>query len=179
MPSSSIDNCAGVSTTDPFFACGHRNRPRSNRLANRQALSVPPQHLQEIAAPTAKDEQRAAMWVELQHRLHPRRQTIEALPHVGDAARQVDTHIAGNTDHDSADNTCRNAAASTAPVSRSFTPEGSSTSIAPMAGRSTVGLAGAGSTSAVIEASCPIGGEATVTGANPVSSPVRNCRRQV
>ena len=87
--------------------------------------------------------------------LRPRGQPVKALCACRYAAHQVDTHIAGNTNHDSADNTCRNATASTAPVSRSFTPEGSSTSIAPLAGRSTVGLAGAGWIPAMIEASCP------------------------
>jgi hypothetical protein len=33
MPSSSIDNCAGVSDTLPEVACGHTKRPRSRRLA--------------------------------------------------------------------------------------------------------------------------------------------------
>lgn len=78
-----------------------------------------------------KDKQRAAMRVELQHRLHPRGQPVEAFPHVRDAARQIDAEVAGNPDHDSADNTCRSAAASTAPMIRSFTPERSSTSITP------------------------------------------------
>ena len=30
MPSSNIDNCAGVSATVPLVACGQMNRPRSN-----------------------------------------------------------------------------------------------------------------------------------------------------
>ena len=90
-----------------------------------QALPVPPQHLQEIAAPASKDEQRAAVRVELQHRLHPSGQPVEAFPHVGDAARQIDADIARNADHESADNTRRSAVSSTAPVIRSVTPEGS------------------------------------------------------
>ncbi len=39
IPSSSIDNCARVNATVPFSALGHTNRPRSNRLANRQSPS--------------------------------------------------------------------------------------------------------------------------------------------
>ncbi len=93
----------------------------------------PAQYLQQITTPAAKGEQRPAMRVELQHRLYPRGQSVEAFPHVGDAARQIDADIAGNADHDSADNTCRNAASSTAPVIRNFTPERSSTSITPLA----------------------------------------------
>ena len=34
MPSSSIDNCAGVSDTTPSLACGQTKRPRSSRLAS-------------------------------------------------------------------------------------------------------------------------------------------------
>src|SRR5580692_13089524 len=107
------------------------------------------------------------MRVELQHRLHPRRQPVEALPHIGDAARQVDADIARNPDHDNADGTRRNAASSTAPVRRSFTPEGSSTSMPP-AGRSASG-GDARSADAAGAANCPTGG-VIVTGANPVSS---------
>ena len=94
MPSSSIDNCAAVSTTDPSFACGHKNRPRSSRLANRHNLAVPPQHLDQIAAATTEHEQRAAMRVEAKV-VDPRRQPVKAFPHVGDAARQIDADIAG------------------------------------------------------------------------------------
>jgi hypothetical protein len=35
MPSSSIDNCAGVNATAPFGTLGQTNRPCSRRLANR------------------------------------------------------------------------------------------------------------------------------------------------
>ncbi len=132
----------------------------------------------EIAAPAAKDEQRAAVRVELQHRLHPRGQTVEAFSHIGDAARQIDADIARNADHESADNTRRSAVSSTAPVIRSVTPEGSSTSIMPPVGRSASARVAAGSAGGEGAPSCPTGA-ASVTGANPVSSPVRNCRRHV
>jgi hypothetical protein len=87
-----------------------------------------------LPATTAEHEQRTAMRVERQSGLHPRRQPIKALPHISDAARQIDADIARNADHDSADKTQRNATSSTAPVRRSLTPEGSSTSIIPSAG---------------------------------------------
>jgi hypothetical protein len=35
MPSASIASCAGVNATTPSLACGHTNRPRSRRLAQR------------------------------------------------------------------------------------------------------------------------------------------------
>ena len=43
--------------TLPSFAAGQTNRPRSRRLENRHAPSIPPDDLQQIAAPTAEDEQ--------------------------------------------------------------------------------------------------------------------------
>lgn len=36
IPSSSIENCAGVNVTDPSRVIGHTNRPLSSRFANRQ-----------------------------------------------------------------------------------------------------------------------------------------------
>jgi hypothetical protein len=74
------------------------------------------------------------------HRLDPSRQPIEALPHIGDAACQLDADIAGNADHDSADNTWRDIASSTAPVRRSFTPDGSFTSITPIGRLASAGV---------------------------------------
>jgi hypothetical protein len=88
------------------------------------------------------------------------------------AACQVEADIARNADHDSADKTRRNATSSAAPVRRSFTPEGSSTSIIPSVGRSGSANVGTGSTGAVANASSSAGG-ANLTGPNPVNSPVR------
>ena len=76
------------------------------------------------------------MRIELQRQLNPRRQPVKAFPHAGHAACQVDTDIARYADHDSADKTRRSAISSTAPVKRSFTPVGSSTSIIPSTRRS-------------------------------------------
>ena len=50
MPSSSIDNCARVNETLPLAACGHTNRPRSNRFENRQSPS-PSNHRTLIRSP--------------------------------------------------------------------------------------------------------------------------------
>src|SRR6266481_1999561 len=50
MPSSSIDNCAGVSETVPFAACGQVNFPRSSRFANRHNPS-PSHHSNLIRSP--------------------------------------------------------------------------------------------------------------------------------
>src|ERR1700761_8124433 len=98
------------------------------------------------------------MRVEAQGGLHPSRQPVKAFPHVGDAAGQVDADIAGNANKDGADKTRRNAPSSTAPVRRSFTPEGSSISIIPSVGRLDSANLGTGSTGAVVNASCSTGG---------------------
>ena len=50
MPSSSIDNCARVSETVPLVACGHTNRPRSSRFANKHNPS-PSYHRTLIRSP--------------------------------------------------------------------------------------------------------------------------------
>ena len=39
IPSSNIDNCAGVSDTVPLVACGQMKRPRSSRFAKRHSPS--------------------------------------------------------------------------------------------------------------------------------------------
>jgi hypothetical protein len=91
-----------------------------------------------VSAPAAKDEQSAAGRVELQGGLHPSGQPVKTLAHIGHAARQIDAHIPRNADHDSADKTRRSAASSTAPVIRSFTPDGRAASIHP--GRRTIGV---------------------------------------
>jgi hypothetical protein len=72
-----------------------------------------------------------------------------------------------------ADKARRSAASPTSPLTRSFTPLGNSTSIVPataVSGSTATGAA-AGSGSA--------GLAMTETGTNPVSSPDRNCLRQV
>src|SRR6266478_526889 len=50
MPSSSIDNCARVSETVPFAACGQVNFPRSSRFANKHSPS-PSHHSSLIRSP--------------------------------------------------------------------------------------------------------------------------------
>ena len=173
-PLSGIDSCAAVRTTDPSFACCHKNRPRSSRLANRHK-PCPSRHRTLSRSPRRprNTKQRAAMRVETQGGLYPRRQPVKAFPHVGHAARQIDADVARNADHDSADKTRRNPTSSIAPVRRSSTPEGSSTSIVPSARRSGSGGVGIGSTGTASSGSSSTGG-ANLTGANPVSSPVRN-----
>src|SRR5690606_18718303 len=58
-----------------------------------------PQHLDEIAAPAAEDEQIAPVRIALQLLLHGQRQTIEAFAHVGVAGRNPDLHALWNRDH--------------------------------------------------------------------------------
>src|SRR5215469_14087158 len=111
------------------------------------------------------------MRIELQHGLDLGGQTVEAAAHVGDAAGQIDPNLPRRTDHDNADSTRRRTASSTLPVTRSFTPDGNSTSIAlGMAGAAGIDAAGsaaiAGAGSAVSGVSAT-----TLTGAKPVNSP--------
>ena len=86
MPSSNIDSCAGVSVTVPSL----RDRPREAALLQplgeqAEALAVPVQNLDQVAAPAAEHEQVARERLLLQHLLRQHRQAVEALPHVGRA----------------------------------------------------------------------------------------------
>ena len=64
-----------------------------------RALSVPPDDLDQIAAPTAKDEHVARERVLLQHRLGLRRERREPPPHVRHACSQPDPRVRRNRDH--------------------------------------------------------------------------------
>jgi hypothetical protein len=56
MPSSSIDNCARVSTTVPLFGLRPDEAPALQTLRKQaQPVAIPPQQLDQIAAPTAED----------------------------------------------------------------------------------------------------------------------------
>jgi hypothetical protein len=53
IPSSSIDSCAAVSETLPFYACGQMKRPRSKRFAIRHNPPSRPEelHLEPLTEP--------------------------------------------------------------------------------------------------------------------------------
>jgi hypothetical protein len=71
MPSSNIDNCARVNETVPLCACGQMKRPRSNRFRKQtQAVTVLPQELDQIAPPTAEDEDMSGERILFQNRLY-------------------------------------------------------------------------------------------------------------
>ncbi len=53
-----------------------------------KSLTVEPQQSDQVAALAAEREQRTRMWFLSEHLLHQYRQAIEALAHVGDAARK-------------------------------------------------------------------------------------------
>ena len=89
MPSSNIDNCARVSETVPLSACGQTKRPRSSRFANRhKPVAVPPQQLDQIAAPSAKNEHMTGEWILFQNRLHDCAQSGEAAPQIRHCLRR-------------------------------------------------------------------------------------------
>jgi hypothetical protein len=54
-------------------------------------LAIVPDHLDQIAATAAKDEEVARMRIGLQHRLDLGRKTVEAATHVADPTGQVHT----------------------------------------------------------------------------------------
>src|SRR5262249_10192104 len=113
------------------------------------------------------------MRIELQHRLDLGRQAVEAAPHIRHAARQIDPDMARHRDHDSADKTRRKTTSLTSPMMRNFTRLGSSTSITPPATGTSLGASG------TMGGSDSTASARTETGTNPVSSPARNCLRQV
>jgi hypothetical protein len=128
-----------------------------------------------IAAPATKAEQRPAVRILRQHRLHQRRQSVEALAHVGRAAGQEHPRARRRAQRQrppSSAKTTRRVAASAQPVTRMLAPEGSVTSIVP-------GVAAAPGSAAGANAS--IGGVSatTCTGTNPDIAVASICFRQV
>jgi hypothetical protein len=136
-------------------------------------LPVPPQNFDPVATLATKHKEGPGMGIELQRGLDQGAEAVEALPHIGHAACKKDMHIPWNADHDNADKIWRSAPSSTMPLTRSLTPEGNSTSIAPFDGGSLIG-GGSGMVTG------STGGSAvTITGVKPVNSPIRNCFRHV
>src|SRR5207302_8423133 len=64
-----------------------------------QSLSVPPQELDAIAAPSTEDKHVAAECILVQLGLRQRRQAIKALPHIGGARRQPHARSCRQPDH--------------------------------------------------------------------------------
>src|SRR3982751_6563084 len=97
-----------------------------------ESLTVEPQQFDQVAALATEREQRTGMWFLPEHLLHQYRQAIEALAHVGDAARQEYPRRCRLRDHRfSTPITRDSASASTVPSTVSRTPEGSSMPICP------------------------------------------------
>jgi len=128
-------------------AAGRRLRPDEATTLEplgqeHQALAIEPQHLQDVAALAAEDEDVAAERIGRKRRLHHRGQTIETLSHVGVAGHEPHARVRGETDHAMAPSrrsTQRTLASSTAPRSRTrVTP--TSISITPLEGRGAIAL---------------------------------------
>ena len=81
------------------------------------SLTIVPDHLQQIAATTAKHKEMPAQRIAPQHLLHQQRQAREALPHVGMTGRQPNPHPARKRNHGSASSP--RTSRSTAPISAS------------------------------------------------------------
>jgi hypothetical protein len=100
MPSSNIDSCAGGQRHSAIL----RLRPNEAALLKplgeqAQTLSVPAQHLDQIAALAAEHEQLSAERILAKLPLGQRGQAVKALPHVGVTARQPTTHVRRRRDH--------------------------------------------------------------------------------
>src|SRR5262245_616520 len=99
-----------------------------------------PEHLDQPAAPAAKDEQMAIVRIAFECLLHEQGETIEPLAHVGVAARQPYLHAARHRDHRRRPAfariviIARTSERSVAPVIRTREPFANSTSIVPEAG---------------------------------------------
>src|SRR3984885_11892507 len=137
-----------------------------------------PDHLQQIAAPAPEAEQRAAQRIALQPPLHQKRQTGEALPHIGMAGGKPHPHPARQRDHrilppDSAATAAVSVAGSTAPVIRSCTPLENAISIVPLVPARAANAGGSGATETA--ANCT---SLSCRGATAPNEPARACRRQ-
>src|SRR6185312_13584625 len=97
------------------------------------ALTIPEQNLHQVTSTTAKNVERAAVGIVLQCRLHLRRERVEALPHVGDPAGQIDPDLTGGQHQcpSSAASTPRRTFRSTPWPTRTRAPLGMSISITP------------------------------------------------
>ena len=79
---------------------GPDEAPAFESLAEQQqALAIEPQHLEDVAAPAAEDEDVATERVLAQRGLHHRGQTIEALAHVGVSGHDPHPRVRWQADH--------------------------------------------------------------------------------
>src|SRR5690606_3620372 len=137
-----------------------------------------PQHLDEIAAPAAEDEQIAPVRIALQLLLHGQRQTIEAFAHVGVAGRNPDLHALWNRDHRRSNtaSTRSSAAMSTLASNVTRAPVKSAISIRPAG----VGVCAAASAGAGFGTASQIrAGANSTAGSSSPSRPSRTALRQV
>src|SRR5690606_39236453 len=98
------------------------------------AVTVPPQVLDPIAAPAAEHEQLTGERILVQLQLHQRCKTVEALTHVGHAARDPDLRPRRQPDHRHCASACSTAEScdvETSPATRTRTLTGNSISIVP------------------------------------------------
>src|SRR5581483_301386 len=82
-----------------------RHRPHEAALLQplgeqAEALPVPVENLDEIAALAAEGEQVAGKWVLLQYLLRHHTEAVETAAHVGRTARQIDAHTGRHGDHE-------------------------------------------------------------------------------
>src|SRR5271165_363407 len=134
----------------------------------------------QTATPAAEHEQVAAMRIALEHLLHQHRKPVEALAHIGVAARQPNLHPARHRDHRrllraSVSISAETRQASTGPVIRIRPPAANSISITPAAGPD--GAAGKTASGAIATAAKRAPSRAPCPASAPAKTPVRACRR--
>jgi hypothetical protein len=83
MPDSKYPSCAVEIVTAPSAGLGQRKRPRSNFCKQACALTVMPNHLQEIASAATKAKQMATQRIAAQHLLHLQGKRWKAPAHIG------------------------------------------------------------------------------------------------
>lgn len=135
-----------------------------------------------IAAASAKEEERTAERIEVEHRLHLRREAVEAPPHVGHAAGDVDPHAGRQRQHrrpSSTDSTRRKAASSTEASTRKDTPLDSTISITLLAGGADASGNGGCATTAASLSGDGAASATTWTGRKPDIARDKACLRQV
>ena len=132
IPSSSIDSCARLSTTNALLG------PRPDESATLQALgeqaqpvAIPPQQLDQITAAAAEAKHVTRERILPKHRLRLRRQAVEPLAHVGGARRQPYPGARRQSVHRSSSITCRSVSELTSPRRRTRAPQPNAISMTP------------------------------------------------
>lgn len=119
IPSKSIESCAELSDTDPILRLGPDEATAFQSLRHQaKSGSIPPQELDQIAAPAAKDEQMTAQRIACKRALHQSAKPGKAFAHIGRAGSQPNARTRRHARrHDSHCCNCATSAPTKAPSS--------------------------------------------------------------